>query len=122
MTDSSCILVCVTVQKDCERLIRRGHQESQNHNLPLQVVHVNTGKAILGNPDTAEALNHLYALSREFDAEMSILQGSNVIETLVSHAKQQGARMIIMGTDRSGIVHTLSLLLPECQIIACNPA
>lgn len=117
MTELSCILVCVTVQRDCERLIRRGHQEAQAHALPLQVVHVNTGKAMLGNPDAAEALNHLYALSREFDAEMNILHGSNVIDTLVQHAKQQNAQMIIMGSDRSGIVHTLSMLLPHCQII-----
>lgn len=120
MNDQSCILVCVTVQKDCERLIRRGHQEALAHDLPLRVVHVNTGKNMLGNRDAAEALNYLYALSREFDAEMNILQGNAVIETLVQYAKQQNASMIVMGPDHSGIMNTISLLLPLCQIITCT--
>lgn len=119
MTDLSCILVCVTVQKECERLIKRGQQEAQLSGLPLHVVHVNTGKAILGNPDAAEALNHLYALAREFDAEMNILQGTDVIQTIVTYAKQRNAQALILGADRSGIVHTLSMLLPSCHIITC---
>lgn len=121
MTENACILVCVTVQKECERLIKRGRAEAQAHHLPLHIIHINTGKNYLGNPDAAEALNHLYALAREADAEMNILYSTDVVQAIVNYAKQQNARAIILGTDRSGIVHQLSMLLPLCQVLA-SPA
>ena len=119
MTDKACILVCVTVQKECERLIRRGSDDARAHHLPLHIIHVNTGKNYyLGNPDAAEALNHLYALARETDAEMNILYNSDVLDAIVTYAKENGARELILGTDRSGFVQQLSLLMPLCQVIA----
>ena len=117
MTENACILVCVTVQKECERLIRRGQRESQAHRLPLHIIHVNTGKTYLGNPDTAEALNHLYALAREAEADMNILYNTDVIDAITRYAKEHNARQLILGADRSGIFQQLSLLLPLCQIL-----
>lgn len=118
MTETACILVCVTVQRECERLIRHGHAQAQAHHLPLHIIHVNTGKAYLGNPDAADALNHLYALARETDASMNILYSTEILPTIVQYAKEHNAKAVILGTDRSGFVQQLSMLLPLCQVLA----
>lgn len=121
MTETGCILVCVTQQKECERLIRRGKAEALQHRLPLHIIHVNTGKNYLGNPNAGDALNYLYALAREADAEMNILYSTDVMQAISGYARQQDAKVLILGADRSGFTNTLSMLLPLCQIIT-NPS
>ena len=44
------VLVCVTGQKSCERLIEEGASIAQEHNIELSVVHVaKTGNNFLGS-------------------------------------------------------------------------
>ena len=40
MSENQCILACVTVQKDCARLIRQGQTLAEKEGLPLRVLHV----------------------------------------------------------------------------------
>ena len=117
MTESSCVLVCVTVQKECARLIKLGHMEAQRAHLPLHVVHVSTGKTMLGNPDAAEALNYLFSLAHEVDAEMNILHNHDVLQAISTYARENGAKTLIIGTDRSGFTKSLSMLLPFCNVL-----
>ena len=101
MAVQACILVCVTVQKTCERLIARGVALAQKEQLPLRVVHVSRGHdALLGNPDTADAFNYLYQLAREAGAEMTVLRSENVVETLCAFAREHRAAHLVLGRSR----------------------
>ena len=112
MNETGCILVCVTVQKDCGRLIEQGRRAADEMRLPLHVLHVSAGKGLLGNPDAAEALNYLYALARRTDAEMNVLYESDAVGAIARYAAKKDARLIILGTDNSGFTQRLSALLP----------
>ncbi|MBE5786529.1 MAG: hypothetical protein E7324_03220 [Clostridiales bacterium] len=119
MLENGCILVCVTVQKDCGRLIERGRQAADGASLPLHVLHVSAGKGLLGNPDAAEALNYLYSLARQADAEMNILYEADAAGAIARYARQNGARQIIMGPDKSGFATRLANLLPpDAQVLS----
>ena len=73
------ILVCVTVQRECERLITAGKRLADSGGNKLKVLHVaEPNGPALGNPDTREALNSLYALSRQEGAEMTVLYNEDV--------------------------------------------
>lgn len=110
--ENACVLVCVTVQKDCGRLIEAGKTEAEKSGLPLHVLHVSAGKNLLGNPDAAQALNYLYALAREADAEMNILYDGDAQKAIAGYAARHGARTLILGQDKSGFAARLQGLLP----------
>lgn len=120
MNRESCVLVCVTVQKECGRLIERGKRMAAEADIPLHVLHVNAGKDFLGNPDAAEAMNYLYSLAREADAEMNILYDANAPQAIAGYAIRNGAKMLILGQDKSGFANSLRSLLPEDTQLLCD--
>jgi len=95
------VLVCVTVQKECERLILAGKRLADSARIPLHVLHVaEPDAAPLGNPDTQEALNYLYALARESGAEMSLQYHADVRQAIVDYARQVHAVCVVVGSSR----------------------
>lgn len=121
MNENACILVCVTVQRDCDRLIRQGKALSLKTGEPLHVLHVCSGKNLLGNPDAAEALNYLFSLAHEVDAEMNILYEADVPAAIARYAAAHGAATLILGPDKSGFAARLrKLLSPNAQLL-CEP-
>ena len=97
------ILVCVTVQKECERLIMAGRRLADSGGNKLKVLHVAEPDAPpLGNPDAREALNSLYALARQTGAEMTVLYNADVRSAIVDYAHQVHAVCLVVGSDRQG--------------------
>ena len=113
MNETSCVLACVTVQKDCARLIRRGSALAKEMQVPLRVLHVSSGKNILGSPDTAAILDELFSLAHEADAEMNILYEQDVPAAIARYAEECGALAMVLGPDRSGTAGRVKRLLPE---------
>ena len=69
--------------------------------LPLRVLHVaEPGDAPLDNPDTQEALNCLYALSRDNGAVMTVLYNADVRGAIVRYATLVHAVCVVVGNDR----------------------
>ena len=120
MNKECCVLVCVTVQKDCGRLIEKGRTHALELSMPLRVLHVSAGKNLLGNPDAAEAMNYLYSLAREADAEMNILYDGNPAQSIARYAAAHGARAVILGQDKSGFSLLLQALLPDGTQLICD--
>ena len=89
------VLVCVTGQKSCERLIEEGASIASEHNIELSVVHVaKTGNNFLGSASStseAEALEYLFGISKIYDADMTMLRSDDVIPTIVSYARKMNA-------------------------------
>lgn len=113
MSENQCILACVTVQKDCARLIRQGQTLAEKEGLPLRVLHVCQGRNALGSPDSAGILNELFSLAHEADAEMNILYESDVPAAIARYAEKYRASTLVLGPDRSGTSGKVARLLPE---------
>ena len=61
-------MVCVTVQRTCERLIREGAKYGDGDN--LQILHVaHPGQALMGFNDDPGALEYLYEIARDYHAK-----------------------------------------------------
>ncbi len=115
MNETECVLVCVTGQKECGRLIFQGRALASQEGLSLHVLHVCTGKAtLMGNPDIAEAMDYLFSLAHEADAEMNILYNeADAASAIARYAKQHGAKSVVIGQDQSGFGQRLQGQLPE---------
>ncbi|MGI6316635.1 MAG: universal stress protein UspA [Christensenellales bacterium] len=103
------VMVCVTIQRSCERLIRAGDTLAKKHELPLTVVHVaRERETFLGNLDEGEALDVLFALSSAVNAKMQVLRSDQVMQSLVTFARDNGVSHMVMGASRDGKgVHSL---------------
>ena len=117
-----CILVCVTRQRTCERLILHGVELAKAENLPLCVVNVTlSGQPILGNSAEGEALDYLYQIASDNGAEAVMLKSDHVSATLAQYAKRRKARFLIMGESPSkserNFSQEMQALLPDTHIL-----
>jgi K+-sensing histidine kinase KdpD len=91
------ILVCVTKQKNCERLIKAASEYRLDQGI-LHVLHVAKNSwNILDNSRESEALEYLFRISNSYGAEMTVLRNDNISETIAGFALQQEIDLIVLG-------------------------
>ncbi|MGI6172531.1 MAG: universal stress protein [Christensenellales bacterium] len=117
------VLVCVTGQKSCEKLIEEGCKAAKELGCALSVLHVaKPGTSFLGNPVEGEAIEYLYTVSSEYGAEMTVLRADDIVGTIVQYARKNEAIMVVVGRSaRPGVrdfAKELALRLPEAEIQA----
>ncbi len=116
------IMVCVTGQKSCDRLINRGIERSAG-DIPIHVVHcVETGHNFLGSPYEADAIEYLFTAAQVAGAELNLLRADDVDDALVGYAKENGVTLIVMGaasernrSNGENIAVRLQRRLPEVE-------
>ena len=107
------VLVCVTGQKDCDRLIRTGRQLADAHQVELQVLSVQPTS--LGY-QIGEELEYLRQTARDAHAEMTVFFHDEAALMTVGFIKQVGAIHVVTGMAEApinGFVDTIHQLLPS---------
>lgn len=111
------ILVCVTGQRDCDRLIRTGHRLADSHQVELQVLCVQPVSA--GYDANGEELEYLRQTARDADAEMTVFFHDDAALIAVGFIKQVGAIHVVTGmaeTPLNGFVDTIHQMVPSIPI------
>lgn len=94
------VMVCVTQQKTCERLILGGHELIKSENDKLYVIHVvNEKEKFLTDVDDGEALEYLFEVSKKAGADLTVLRSKNVLKTMIDFAKNHNITHIVMGNS-----------------------
>ena len=92
------VLVCVTGQKSCERLIVAGAELARREKCPLAVMHVaRSGAGVLGYRNEPEALEYLLNCSVRHGADMSVKKSDDVVGAIEAEAKARNVRFIVAG-------------------------
>ncbi len=92
------LLVGIDGDGQAERLVRHASRVAERRHLPWSVVHVDTG-----GPRDEEALGHLQAaqqLAERLGGEVVNLRGGEVASTLITHARERRASLILVGRSR----------------------
>lgn len=115
------VMVCVTRQRTCVRLVERGEALAAERGLPLHVVHaVRIGENFLGNTDEGEALEYLFTVAQLSGGELSMLRCEDVESTLVDYARTHSADVLVMGAspanDENSFCAHMKQRLPEVQM------
>ncbi len=111
------VLVCVTDQPSCHRLIMAGKTIAEQYGLPLQVVSVLPPRLV--SDKTAQALQTLHNISSKQGADMTVFFNESPAVTIAVHARQCGAVHLVSGTpgaDNTMFLATLRELLPEIPL------
>ena len=111
------ILVCVTQQKACERLIRAA-VELKEADGNLHVIHVTKENwNFVDNARDGEVLEYLFTLSKSYGAELTILNSDKIPETIAQYAQHYGIELIMIGEgpqgNQSSFIKRLSSLLQD---------
>lgn len=92
------VMVCVTQQKTCERLIKYGHEFLGNDEGELFIIHVAHYQfKFLGNNQEGEALEYLYEKALEYGANLTVVRSNHVLDTLVDLVDKNDISYVVLG-------------------------
>ena len=92
------VMVCVTQQKTCDRLIQYGHEFLGNQKGELFIIHVaHYSIKFLGNSKEGEALEYLYEKALEYGANLTVVRSKDVLETLSDLVTKNKITHVIVG-------------------------
>lgn len=111
------VLVCVTGQYDCDRLIEAGFEKAVELGWELHVFCVHTPVNDLSN--FSDEIEYLYRTAKNLGADMTISFSDNAPKCTADFARKINARHLITGMPDSrpnGFVLTVHELVPKLQI------
>jgi K+-sensing histidine kinase KdpD len=90
-------MVCVTQQKSCERLIKRGAELCKPQDELLVVHVVKENWRYFGKLKEADALEYLFDISKAYDATLSVIKEMDIEGALTKFAYEEQVDIIVMG-------------------------
>ena len=116
------VLVCVTGQYDCDRLINAGFEMAVDKGYELHVLCVHT--PISNASFLSDEIEYLYQTSKTLGADMTIAFNTDAPSTAADFAKKINAKDIVTGIPDNkpfGFVDTLHELLPKSNFMKMRP-
>jgi len=92
--NSHSTVVCVTNQYKCERLIKAGRRVADLTRTTLTVVNVSSPDI---TPEASKALDHLFNVSKKYNALMTIFYSDEALKTIGEYIKINKAANVITG-------------------------
>lgn len=111
------VLVCVTGQYDCDRLIEAGFEQAVEMGCELHVLCIRTPVNDLSY--LSEEIEYLYRTAKDLGADMTISFSDNAPMCAADFARKINAKHLVTGMPDNrpnGFVLTLHELLPRLQI------
>ncbi|MCT4620136.1 MAG: universal stress protein [Marinisporobacter sp.] len=120
------IMVCVTQQRTCERLIRRGAQIRDEHRGELFVIHVaKEGDHFLGKSEDGDALEYLFEKAKAYGATLTVVRSQDVLETLKKLTEKNSIDLIVVGqsyeNEEKNVTTKLEKKLPKGVVVETVP-
>lgn len=116
------ILVCVTQQKTCERLIRKA-LDYRSQRTGMHIIHVSKNSwNFLDNTREGEALEYLFSISKSIGANLTVLKSDDIVGAIEDYALDKKIDLIIMGQSpndhhENNFYNNLKSLLSNTEIM-----
>lgn len=95
------IMVCVTQQKSCKRLIEEGAALAEKTDGNLYVIHVvKEGWKYFGKLKEADAIEFLFEVSKENGADLTVVKARDIEGTLKRFAREKAIDVVVMGATK----------------------
>lgn len=119
------IMVCVTQQKSCDRLIKYGSemQEASSQKGELHIIHIaHYDFKFMGQSEEGEALEYLYQKALEYNANLTVVRSNNIVQTLIELVEKNKIKTVVMGESRQtknaeNMVKAITKKLEEKDIV-----
>lgn len=95
------VMVCVTQQKNCERLVARGASHRHHPEDSLFMVHVvKENWRYFGQMKESDAMEYLYEIAKNHDASINVMKAQDIEAKLAEFATKYHIDTIVMGESR----------------------
>lgn len=92
------ILVCVTQQKTCERLINKAYELAKEYDGNLFIINVvKNDLNFLDSTKESEALEYLFSISKKVGANLSVLKSDDIPGAIADYADENDIDFIVLG-------------------------
>ena len=111
------VLVCVTGQYDCDRLIEAGFEQAVEHGCDLHVLCVHDPASDVSY--FSDEFEYLYRTAKDLGADMTISFNKNAPGCAADFARKTNAKHLVTGMPDNrpnGFVLTVHELLPRMRI------
>jgi two-component system sensor histidine kinase KdpD len=92
------LLVGIDSDDQCERLVRHASRIAQNRHLPWSLVHIDNGS--VKDESARQRLHQAQQLAERLGGEVVVLRASGVARTLIQHASDRRASLLLVGQSR----------------------
>lgn len=113
-----CVMVCVTQQEACSRLIEAGARIAKEENLPLSVISVFRESRGM-NANDGGALENLFVCAQKYNAAMNVYFNDSPALVVAVAAKKNHASTLVTGfpaEGSDGFIARIHEILPELPI------
>lgn len=111
------VVVCVTDQLQCDRLIRKGREVANRHHCRLEVISVQPKDRSAAR--NAQILEYLFNCARQVDAEMRVYYADDPVHEVAGWIRRHPVLMTLVGKpgkESNGFVRRLMEELPEHMV------
>ncbi|HWP51959.1 MAG TPA: hypothetical protein VN626_09730, partial [Clostridia bacterium] len=91
-------VVCVTDQRQCDRIIRAGRTLANLSGTELSVINVVRTEAA----QDPESMEYLFSISKENGAEMALLYANDVAKAIIHYVKDNKVSYLLTGIPQEG--------------------
>lgn len=92
------IMVCVTQQKQCRRLIHKAHTLKKHEDDELLVIHVvKENWRYFSEMKESDALDYLFEEAKAYGAGLNVFKSKDIESTLSTFAEKESIDVIVMG-------------------------
>lgn len=102
------IMVCVTSQKNCDRLIDYGRNLLTDDDCNLLIIHIAHYEfTLMGKSEEGDALEYLYEKALENGANLTVVRSNNIVSTLVDMCQKNNIDQLVLGETKEMMSHNV---------------
>lgn len=94
------IMVCVTGQKACEKLILAGDSLKESETDELYIVHILNSEHNFDEIDNTEALDYLFEMAGDYGATVQVFNSGSFIDRISEFAKSHKIDICVLGASQ----------------------
>ena len=115
VTKKEKILVCITIQHNSKRLIKRGYEIAKKKGGELHILHIAKGESIFTEPESGPLLEKLFEYASVLGGEVHVGCSTDVIQYITSFIKDNHISGIVLGeTLRNALCGFFSQNIETC--------
>ncbi|SHN59215.1 hypothetical protein [Desulfitobacterium chlororespirans] len=119
MGSAKIILVCVTDQKNCARLIKAGNTLAESLAVKMKILSVQPSSQMQKLEETY--LEYLFNVCKSLNAEMKVYWGDDVNRIAVDYIRHNGIRQLVVGEPEEmkpgNFVYEVHQAFPDLPIL-----
>lgn len=91
------ILVCITIQENSKRLMKKGYDLANSTDGELHIIHIRRGETIFETPESSHLFEELFIYGSELGGQVHFLCSTDIPHTISDFITQNAITHLVIG-------------------------